>query len=464
MERSAHGYWLADAGPVAAEPQIPPGAHRAEAVVVGGGYLGMWTAWRLAEQGVDVVLCEASVCGYGPSGRNGGFVNTLWDRAAELREMFGDEEARRLAEASETAVDEIDGWCREHGVDAQLLRAPMLEAATAGPQLGSWDEAVAACSALGHSDEVTVVDAQAARAICASPLLQGGVLWRTGATVNPARLAFGLRAALIEHPRVRLFENTRLVDFEERSAGIRLRSDRNASVTAEAAVLAINHASAAFKPLRRTVAVGSSHVVATEPVPDVLDELGWTEGQGIADCCTMLHYMRTTGDGRIIFGWGGGRMGLGARRRAALDLDLRVQDTVAQHLVAMFPQLAQRRIEYAWGGPIDVSPVHLPWFGSIGRMHWGCGFTGNGVGPAVLGGRILADLALGRQTDRTSLPNVGGMPPTLFPAAATKYVAGAAIRAALIRIDSADQRGRRAGPIARAVGSLPARTGMRLPR
>lgn len=464
MERSAHGYWLADVGPVTAEAVLPPGAHSADVAVIGGGYLGMWTAWRLAERGADVVLCESGICGEGPSGRNGGFVNPLWDRSEELRELFGDDGAKRLAHASEQAIDDIERWATDQGVDIHLRRAPMLEVASAPSQVGSWRGAVAACQALGREQEVHEIDGRAARALCASPLFEAGVLWNTSATLHPARLARGLRQALIEHDRVRLFEGTRIIDFEERPGGIRLRSDRNASITADAAVLAINHASGALKPLRRAVVSGSSHAVATEPVPDVLEEIGWTGGEGIADCRTMLHYLRTTQDHRIVFGWGGGRMGFGTRRRGALDVDAEVQDTVVRHLFQMIPQLAGRKVEYAWGGPIDVSPVHLPWFGSIGRLHWGCGFTGNGVGPTSLGGHVLADLALDLKTEHTALPNVGGMPPTLFPPEPFKYLAGTAIRSALIRIDDADQAGHRAGPVARGIGALPNKLGLHLPR
>ena len=144
-------------------------------------------------------------------------------------------------------------------------------------------------------------------------------------------------------------------------------------------------------------------MVITEPVPDVLEEIGWTGGENIHDCRTLLHYFRTTRDGRIALGWGGGQMGFGARHDDRLDVD----GGAARHAVAalrrFFPQLAGRRITHAWGGPIDVSPTHLPIFGSRGDVHHGFGFTGNGVGPTYLGGEILARLALDRRDAITGL-------------------------------------------------------------
>jgi glycine/D-amino acid oxidase-like deaminating enzyme len=196
----------------------------------------------------------------------------------------------------------------------------------------------------------------------------------------------------------------------------------------------------------------------------VLEALGWTGGEGIADARTMLHYLRATRDGRVVFGWGGGRMGFGARRRAALDVDRGVQDATARHLVAMLPALAGRRLTHAWGGPIDVSPVHVPWFGTLRRTHYGFGFTGNGVGPAHLGGRILADLARGASTDRTTLPIVGGLPPRRFPPEPLRFAGGSAIRAALVRADDARAAGRRPDPLTAAVAALPRLLGLHLPR
>jgi glycine/D-amino acid oxidase-like deaminating enzyme len=218
------------------------------------------------------------------------------------------------------------------------------------------------------------------------------------------------------------------------------------------------------RPLRGALSVASSHVVATEPVPDVLERLGWTGGEAIADCRTMLHYFRTTKDGRVVFGWGGGRMGYDARHRPELDVDPAVQDATAHDLITLLPQLRGRRVEHAWGGPIDVSPVHLPWFGSLQSTHYGFGFTGNGVGPTHLGGRILADLARDERSALTRLPIVGGLPPRRFPPEPFRFVGGSAIRAALVRQDDAQASGRRTDPITAAVASLPRLLGLHLPR
>ena len=157
-----------------------------------------------------------------------------------------------------------------------------------------------------------------------------------------------------------------------------------------------------FSGYRLSLAVASSHIVLTEPMPEVLDELGWTGGEAIVDSRTLVHYMRTTRDGRIVFGWGGGAMGMEPRVRPPRARSRRDRRD-RRALRRFFPQTRGRAVTHAWGGPIDVSPTHLPIFGSRGRIHHGFGFTGNGVGPTYLGGEILARLALDRRDERTRL-------------------------------------------------------------
>ena len=459
MLHTRHGWWLEEAGEVA--PTRPlDGDARADVVVVGGGYLGMWTAWQLLalEPELDVVVLESAVCGHGPSGRNGGFCETLWGDAPTLREHAGDDAALAVCRASEDAVRGIGAWCESNEVDAWFREAPMLRVATTESQLGSWDGIVRAAAELGSPEEVVSVSADDVRAHCASPLFLGGALYRLNATVHPARLALGLRAKLLERG-VRIHERTTVTRLDP-DGGVEARSGR---VRASAAVLAVNSAAASFPGYRLSLAVASSHIVLTEPIPDVLDELGWTGGEAIVDSRTLVHYMRTTRDGRIVFGWGGGAMGMGGRPSDRLELDRDVVAETEQALRRFFPQTRGRAVTHAWGGPIDVSPTHLPIFGSRGRVHHGYGFTGNGVGPSYLGGEILARLALDRRDERTRLALVEPAR-KLFPPEPLRYVGGSLIRRALMAKDAAEDAGREPAAPTRLVATLPRRLGLRLPR
>src|SRR5262245_22751489 len=175
LRHTRYGWWLEDAGPV--EPCAPlDGDTTADVVVVGGGYLGLWTAWQLTElePSLDVVVLDAGLCGHGPSGRNGGFVSSLWDDLPTLRERLGDTRTIETCRASEEAVRAIGAWCEANGVDAWYLAAPQLNVATTRAQLGAWDEGVRACAEVGAADEWTELTVEEIRARCDSPLFLGG--------------------------------------------------------------------------------------------------------------------------------------------------------------------------------------------------------------------------------------------------------------------------------------------------
>ena len=459
MLHTRQGWWLEEAGDVTPTRPLEGDIH-ADVVIVGGGYLGLWTAWHLRElePALHVVVLDAGLCGHGPSGRNGGFCETLWGDVSTVREQAGDAAAVAVGRASEDAVRGIGAWCASNEVDAWFREAPMVSVATTESQLGSWDRTVRTAAELGASEEVVAISEDEARRRCDSPLFLGGALYRLNATVHPARLGLGLRSKLLERG-VRIHERTEVTQLD-RTGAVDTRSGR---VRAGAAVLAVNTAAASFPGYRLSLAVASSHIVLTEPIPDVLDELGWTGGEAIVDSRTLVHYMRTTRDGRIVFGWGGGAMGMGGRRADRLELDRDVIAETERALRRFFPQTEGRAVTHAWGGPIDVSPTHLPIFGSRGRVHHGFGFTGNGVGPSFLGGEILARLALDRRDERTQLALVEP-PRRLFPPEPFRYAGGSVIRRALLAKDAAEDEGREPNVATRFVASLPRRLGLRLPR
>lgn len=462
MRVTAHGWWLQEAGPVAAAAPLE-GERSADVVVLGGGYTGMWAAWHLLERGADVAIVESGVCGEGPSGRNGGFVDHLAHAAPRLRELGGDAAARETIEQSLGSVRAIGAWCQAQGVDAWFSPHGQLVASAAHAQDGAEDEAIAACAALGLGGELQALTPAQVRARIASPVLRGGTLAPSTATVHPGRLARGLRAKLIERG-VQVFEHSRAEGLHERPASVVVKTARG-RVTAGAAILAIGPRSVAVPPLRRRLTVTSSHIVITEPVPDVLEATGWTGGEAVTDGRQLVHYFRTTPDGRIVFGWGGGRIVCGARLQPRDDADRRLAAQVIADLVHFFPGLVGRRVEHAWGGPIDASPAHLPVVGSLpgGRAHYACGYTGNGVGPSELCGRILAAMALDDRDPVTRLPIVAHAG-RLLPPEPLRVVGGAAVRIALNRKERAEEAHRRPSAVARMVATLPDLLGVHIGR
>jgi glycine/D-amino acid oxidase-like deaminating enzyme len=452
---TAHGWWLAEAGGFEPFPALD-GDRTADVVVIGGGYAGLWTAWQLRERGATVAVLEAELCGHGPSGRNGGFCETLWTQFPELAERFGRDRALAAATASSESVAAIGAWCEAQGVDAWFRRSGYLQVSTTPAHDAVLDRILAAAPA----EKVEPLDGAAVRARCDSPRFRRGLYVPDDATVHPARLALGLRARVRE-AGADVFERSRVRALRVAPGQVSVQTN-GGSVRAGAAVLAVNAATRAIRPLRARLSVTSSHIVLTEPVPDVLEAIGWTGGESVADSRTFLHYLRTTRDGRILFGWGGGRLAAGARLHGRVEVDGDVADETRAHLVATFPGLRGRAVTHAWGGPIDVSPSHLPQIGSLpgAPVHYAFGFTGNGVGPSHLAGRALAALASGERSELALIEEA----PVKVPPEPLAWLGGNLVRRAFLRRERLEEAGRGVDPFTRALTAAPRVIGIHVAR
>ena len=460
---TARGYWLEEAGPVEAAAPLAGDRH-ADVVIVGGGYTGLWTAWHLKqlEPETEVALCEAEISGDGPSGRNGGFCNGLWFGLPAMRERFGDQAATEIANAAQDSVGAIARFCEQQGVDAWFTPAGYMQVSTAPAWDDTRDAVVESCRAIGRPEACVPLSPAQVRARCASPIFRAGAFYPGAATVQPARLARGLRER-VRGAGVQLFERTAVRAVERRGDEVVVASDRG-TLTTPAAVIATGGALAGLRRLRRRLTLTSSHMVITEPLPDVLEQIGWTRGECITDSRAMIHYFRTTPDGRIAFGWGGGRVVRGAGTHGRAEVDPLVVEQIERHLPRFFPALEGRRIEHAWGGPIDVSPSHLPVVAEIEPgIHCAYGYTGHGVGPSHMVGRSLASLALGRDDDAARLAYISPAP-LKVPPEPFRYIGGSIIRRALLRKEEALERGQRPGVLTRAVAGIPERIGIHIGR
>jgi glycine/D-amino acid oxidase-like deaminating enzyme len=454
-------WWLDEAPPVEPQPALE-GEIDVDVAIVGGGYTGLWTALAVGElePSARVAVLEAALCGEGPSGRNGGFLHGYWSSLARARRVFGDGGALAVAEAASAIVPGVREFVEQRGVDVWFREAPMLEVSAAPAQDEAIDAALAAARDLGVQEEAAPVVREELAERCSSPSFRRGVVYREGATVQPARLVRALRAAVLDTGVV----------LHERTPMIRLRRDSpnvvetpRGRVRAREVVVAINAAAAGWRPLARRLTAFGSYVVLTEPVPQLLDAINWTGGESIVDGRMFLHYFRTTNDGRVLMGSGSGPIGFGGRLGERFTADAPSVARAEAGLRFLLPGLADARVERAWGGPIDVSADHFPFFGTVpgSRVHYGAGYSGNGVGPSWLGGRILARLALGVEDELTALPLVNRSVRPL-PPEPIKGVGGGLVRGAALRVEEAEQAGRRPALPLRAIAALPRVVGLRV--
>lgn len=455
--KASRSLWMRDAldrEPGAASPPLR-GAHEADVCVVGGGLTGLWTALRLKEQepSLSVIVLEADVCGAGASGANGGFAMTWWPKVSTLKKIMTTDDALRMARDSEQAVAGIGEFCRTYDIDADFMPSGWLWAATNPSQLGSWQATLDDLAALGaHPFEELSPDKVASLSGSAQHL--GGVFEPGVATVQPAALVRGLRAVAIASG-VQVAERSPMTGHEAGPAGITVRTP-GGTVKAQRVVLATNAWLARFREIRRHLLVLGSDVVATAPVPDLLERSGWVPGLAISDSRRLVHYYRTTSDGRVVFGKGGGRLAFGAQlNRDAWATSTRGPQVEAQ-LTRTYPWLAQAKITNTWAGAIDYACDSLPFFGRLGgdqRVVYGVGFSGNGVGPSYLGGRILAALALGRDDEWANSPMIR-TPRKTLPPEPVRYLGGHVVRAALTRKEADEDRDARPSPLVIGLAKL----------
>jgi glycine/D-amino acid oxidase-like deaminating enzyme len=447
-------WWLRDADDGERSPS-PAAPLDVDVAIVGGGYTGLWTALELRRRDPElrVAVLEAAFCGWGPSGRNGGFCHGYWSYLAGLRDLFGDEHALELCEIGDRIVPGIRAFLEAHGEDAWLREGGMLQASTTPSQDAAVELAIAAARELGHPDEARRRDDPGI-----SPAFRTAVFFRDGATVHPARLVRALRRA-VHAAGVELYEGTRVT--LRRGA----LEANGFPVRAKDVVVATNAAAAGWRPVRGTMTVFGSYVVLTEPVPELLDQIGWTEGEALIDSRMFLHYFRTTNDGRVLMGSGSGPIGFGGRIDERFTHDAATAARAEAGLRRLLPGLDAAKVEAAWGGPIDVAADHTPFIGTVPgtRTHYALGYSGHGVGPSWLAGQALTSLVQEADDEWTKMPLVHRRPATV-PREPFRRLGGGAIRAAILACEEAEEQGRRAPVAARVGAAVPRKLGMRLGR
>ena len=193
-------WWLREALSLEADPTPArplSGTLDADVAIVGGGYTGMWAAWFLAERAPDtrIILLEQDICGGGPSGRNGGFVHGWWENLPDLARRYGPDAAVEIARAADEVVGGIGTWCEANDVDAWYTPAGYLRVNTFGSERSDWAATVERLAEVGAGGELEPRSEREVQAICASPAFRDGVFMRSAASIQPARLARGLRRA-----------------------------------------------------------------------------------------------------------------------------------------------------------------------------------------------------------------------------------------------------------------------------
>jgi glycine/D-amino acid oxidase-like deaminating enzyme len=385
----------------------------ADVLVVGGGFTGLWSALFLKEldPGLDVAIVEQGRVAWGGSGRNGGIVGETLDHSHELAAAhFGRDEARELARLGRENLDELERWLSARGIDAEIERSGQLIVALSPLHEEQLRRAVDFARELGL-DDWRYLSGDDVRREIASPLYRGAALAPRSGTVHPVKLAESL-AAEARRLGVRIFERTRVAELAVGPGGVAARAEAG-SLRAEKAVLATNAYSHHLRPeLARRFLPLYDYIRVSEPLtPEQRSAIGWRGRQAVTDARTFFNYYRLTADGRILFGTSEAVYYPNNRVDASCDHSPAHYRALDESFRRHFPALSGLRFPYEWGGPICSTTRLTPFFGSAGgRLFYGLGYTGHGIGSTRVAGKILAYRVLGRESPLLDLSMVRKKP------------------------------------------------------
>ena len=399
--------WIDQLGPIVRRAPLA-GDRDADVAIVGGGFSGLWTAYYLARQdpSLRIVIVEKDYCGFGASGRNGGWaVGELASSVDRYAAQSSPGAARRLGDAVFDAVDEIGRVATAESIDCGYAKGGWIRLARTTPQARKQRVEVAHERSLGVSDEVIrLLEPDEARAQLNGSNVRSGIAFAPCASLDPGRLVRGL-AATVEGAGVKIYEDTTVTQIGDRRV-----HTTSGTVRADVVVRATEAYTRDLAGQRRALLPVYSFMVATEPLSAAtFDEIGLTDRQTFSDDRTMVIYGQRTEDNRLAFGGAGVPYLFGSKISPATEQHLPTHRRIRRILTDLVPATADAAITHRWGGVLGIPRDWVPGLSydkASGNAQLG-GYVGEGVAAANLAGRTMADLIVGRETDRTTLPWVG---------------------------------------------------------
>jgi len=376
-------YYLASAGEYL--PNAPLGGDiKADICIIGGGFTGLSAAVACAEAGLEVVLLEAEQAGFGASGRNGGQMIPGFNMAGDdLIRLVGEEVGQKLYRLAISARDRVHARIERHGIDCDLQHGHVHLAAKKRDFAYLEEEVAFSDKMLGVGEAVLVPPDNVAQYVNVSGY-HGGVYVPKGGHLHPLKYARGLKRAA-QSAGAKIFEGSRAVSVDDGESVI-VRTVAG-SVTASTVFLACDAETVDLAPKagRYTMPV-LNYIIGTEPLGAGRTRSLIPSNAAVSDSRFVLNYFRLSADNRLLFAGGEKYSPKPPKDIAAF---------VRPYMLKLFPQLADARIDYAWGGAVGITVNRLPHIGRNGNILFAHGYSGQGVLLTTLVGELVAELLKG---------------------------------------------------------------------
>jgi glycine/D-amino acid oxidase-like deaminating enzyme len=378
-------YWLDTAKPAGdfRRGELPA---RADVVVVGAGLTGLSTALHVARQGASVALLEANTVGWGASGRNGGMATPgLAIGFPTAVRRYGAERAAAMFQAYNDAIDTVEELVTSEGIDCSFERTGRLSLACKPAHYAAFERAAEEMHSLAGQEVQLVPAARLAEEI-GSTHYHGGLVDPLGAAVHVGQLTAGLAGAAAGYG-VSIHEQCRVMELVRRDDRTHdVRTDMGTIRAGQVVVATSGYTGSVTPWLRRRIVPIGSFIVVTEPLDaGVVDEL-LPHRRVASDSNHLLYYFRITPDNRLLFG-GRARFAMSNR-----DSDLKSGRILRRGMVKVFPQLADTRIDYCWGGLVDMTLDQMVHAGERDGVFYSVGYSGHGVQMATHMGKVMAQM------------------------------------------------------------------------
>ena len=424
--------WWLESLPQTITPNPPlTGKDKADVVVIGGGYTGLSVGYHLRQlqPDMDVRVIESEVCGYGASGRNGGFSMTLFGLTKGITTFrFDDKKARAAHAYMEGAVDYLHDVITGNDIDCDYERSGYLLVGTSPGQVRRVEHDFKIIERWGSTGIERWDRARLAEEFKTDFYKLGWFEPRCG-IIQPAKLARGMKG-LAESAGVTIYENSPVTSFAKTGArGYTVQTDTG-ELQSEYLVFATNAYSILFPQLKSLQRPIFTYIVMSEPLTDAqMDSIGWQCRAGVEDARDLIHYYRLTKDNRIVMG--GGDVAFTYNNDLSIDLNHRIFDHLEKHVIEVFPQLKGLKFTHRWGGPVSVTVDMAPVIDCLGndkKAIFSLGCIGHGVSLTTYNGLTIAEMVTGRQSSRTDTFFVGRKtlpwPPDLITYGAAHAVRG----------------------------------------